>query len=121
MRVEGGDGPFGADPRVTGGAGEMKIAEHDAAIARAMKDLYGGETGSRCDPVEEFPGDGDELYGVPKQVREGLRAADVMPAAQRDDHMIDVHGEGAAAPKRHIAASDLSGDGSNDDRFTTHH
>ncbi len=62
-------GPFQADDRITSTeAGRHIIPEHDQAIARAMKQLYGGLVGRRCDPVEEFPADGDEAYGVPKNL-----------------------------------------------------
>lgn len=113
-------GPFQADDRITSTtAGRHVIPEHDRAIAAAMKPLYGGLAGKRCDPVEEWPGDHDETYGMPKKVSEGVDAKTTYGEADRDDKppIITDHPAG----KRRVAISDLSGDGSDDPSFTNHH
>lgn len=118
-------GPFQADDRIADdSAGRMANPEHDAAIAAAMKPLYGGMVGSRCDPVEEWPGDHDELYGMPKSVREGMDTR-VYGEADRDDAEPLIADKPGTAGRK-IAVSDLSGtdDGLNRpdaDELTAHH
>ena len=105
----GSAGPFQADDHYTSTeAGRHVNPEHDRAIEAALKPLYGGMVGSRCDPVEEWPGDHDETYGMPKQVREGIQAERTYGEADRDDEPI-VRADKAGEPHRRIAVSDLSG------------
>ena len=102
-------GPFQADKRITSDeAGRHVIPEHDQAIDAAMKSLYGGLAGLRCDPVEEWPGDHDEPYGVPKSVREGIQASRTYGEADRDDEKTFVTDKPGDL-KRRIGVSDLSG------------
>lgn len=116
-------------------SGVVQNPEHEAAIKKAMGPLYGGLVGSRCDPVEEWPSDADELYGIPKRLREGINTEDVLSGAYRDDEKRIVTDKGGD-PDRRVANSDLSGAGDrisdnddfaernqqdDDDSFTTHH
>lgn len=102
-------GPFQADDRYTSTeSGRHVNPEHDAAIEKAMKPLYGGLVGSRCDPVEEWPGDHDETYGMPKQVREGIQAARTYGEADRDDEKPVITDKPGKLGRR-IGVSDLSG------------
>jgi hypothetical protein len=101
--------PFQADDRYTSTeAGRHVNPEHDRAIEAAMKPLYGGMVGSRCDPVEEWPGDHDELYGMPQQVREGVPVDRTYGEADRDDEK-PIVADKPGAPNRRIGVSDLSG------------
>lgn len=114
-------GAFQADHRITSTeAGRHVIPEHDQAIEAAMKPLYGGLAGSRCDPVEEWPGDHDEAYGMPKAVRGGVDASKTYGEADRDDQARIV-ADKAGKPNRRVANSDLSGVEPDDDSFNTHH
>lgn len=128
--------PFQADDRITSTeAGRHIIPEHDAAIEAAMKPLYGGLVGSRCDPVEEWPLDHDELYGMPRKLWEGIQVERVYGEANRDDDPPIVTDK-SGKPNRRIDASDLSGGADRiagdkdfenrnahdeDDGFITHH
>jgi len=90
-----------------GSAGELQVkGEHMAAIAKAQTQLYGGLAGSRCDPVEEWPGDHDEAYGVPKAVREGIDPSKTYGEADRDDEKTTLTGKPVDL-KRKVSASDL--------------
>jgi hypothetical protein len=129
--------PFQADDRITSTeCGRHVIPEHDRAIAKAMTQLYGGLVGSRCDPVEEWPGDADEAYGIPKKVLPlGTDYRTLDGDGRRDDAPI-IRADQSGKLDRQLAASDLSGatdrisedkDFANrdqpdrDDSFTTHH
>ena len=123
FRVKGGEGAFAADFETrTPGAGELTNPAHDAAIDRAMRPLYGGLTGARCDPVEEFPGDADKPYGIPSSVKPlGAPFERLDGDGLRDDGKpVDIKKPGKLKD-RDVAASDLSGDRVSDDRFQTHH
>jgi len=114
-------GPFQADDRITSTeSGRHVIPEHDKAIEQAMTQLYGGLAGLRCDPVQEWPGDHDEPYGVPKKVREGIDAKTTYGEADRDDQPRIV-ADKPGKPDRRVANSDLSGLDPDDTSFTTHH
>jgi hypothetical protein len=102
-------GPFQADDRITSTeSGRHIIPEHDKAIDKAMEQLYGGMVGSRCDPVEEWPGDHDETYGMPKSVREGIDPSRTYGEADRDDEKTFITDKPGDL-KRRIGVSDLSG------------
>ena len=102
-------GPFQADDNYTSTeAGRHVNPAHDKAIEAAMKPLYGGLVGSRCDPVEEWPGDHDETYGMPKQVREGVQADRTYGEADRDDEKTFITDKPGDLGRR-VGVSDLSG------------
>lgn len=85
--------------------------EHRKAVERAQEPLYGGLAGIRCDPVEEFPGDADEPYGIPKAVQPlGVPYRDLDGDGHRDDEPPKI-ADKPASTTRHIAASDISGAG----------
>jgi hypothetical protein len=130
-------GAFQADDRITSTeAGRHVIPEHDRAIAAAMKPLYGGLVGSRCDPVEEWPGDASEAYGIPKSVQPlGTDYRTLDGDGRRDDDP-PLIADKPGTPGRQAAISDLSGgtdriangddfaernQPDRDNRFTTHH
>jgi hypothetical protein len=129
--------PFQADDHYTSTeAGRHINPEHDAAIAKAMKPLYGGLVGSRCDPVEEWPGDFDEPYGIPQSVQPlGVDYPTLDGDGRRDDAPI-IRADKSGKLDRQAAISDLSGatdriandddfaerdQPDRDDSFTTHH
>jgi hypothetical protein len=130
-------GPFQADDRYTSTeSGRHVNPEHDAAIEKAMKPLYGGLVGSRCDPVEEWPGDADKPYGIPESVKPlGVDYPTLDGDGYRDDAPRIVSDK-PGKTDRQVAASDLSGgtdriandddfdernEADSDDSFTTHH
>jgi hypothetical protein len=133
----GSAGPFQADDNYTSTeAGRHINPEHDRAIEAAMKPLYGGLAGARCDPVEEWPGDASEPYGIPKAVQPlGVDYPTLDGDGRRDDAPRIVSDK-AGKPRRQAAISDLSGatdriandddfaernQSDRDDSFTTHH
>lgn len=114
-------GAFQADDRITSTeAGRHVIPEHDQAIDKAMKQLYGGLVGARCDPVEEWPGDADKPYGIPKTVQPlGVDYRRLDGDGYRDDAP-PIVSDKAGTKGRWVAASTLSGAGdriANDDDF----